>query len=131
MLRPDGEVKMDGLMLFTLFVGIVAFTLLYVWLVIHRQRTMAAEDALDDAGLDLAIAARRAESARPEPRRCLMEDAGFIIGSYVVTFGAIAVYAWSVLRRGSPHDGAAARRGQALDMRPWLDVTAPSPTERT
>jgi heme exporter protein C len=61
-LRPDGEVKMDGLMLFTLFVGIVAFTLLYAWLVIHRQRTMAAEDALDDAGLDLAIAARRAES---------------------------------------------------------------------
>ena len=69
MLRPDGEVKMDGLMLFTLFVGIVAFTLLYVWLVIHRQRTMAAEDALDDAGLDLAIEARRAESGRPEPRR--------------------------------------------------------------
>ena len=64
-LRPDGDVKMDGLMLFTLFVGIVAFTLLYVWLVIHRQRTLAAEDALDDAGLDLALAARRAESGRP------------------------------------------------------------------
>jgi heme exporter protein CcmD len=29
-----------------------------------------------------------------------MEDAGFIIGSYVITFGAIAVYAWRVLRRG-------------------------------
>ena len=60
-LRPDGEVQMDGLMLFTLFVGIVAFTLMYVWLVIHRQRTMAAEDALEDAGLDLAIQARRTE----------------------------------------------------------------------
>jgi heme exporter protein C len=60
-LRPDGEVKMNGLMLFTLFVGVVAFTLMYVWLVIHRQRTMAAEDALEDAGLDLAIDARRAE----------------------------------------------------------------------
>jgi heme exporter protein C len=60
-LRPDGEVKMNGLMLFTLFVGIVAFTLMYVWLVIHRQRTMAAEDALEDVGLDVAIAARRAE----------------------------------------------------------------------
>ena len=69
-LRPDGEVKMDGLMLFTLFVGIVAFTLMYVWLVIHRQRTMAAEDALDDAGLDLAIDARRAEAdgARADAR---------------------------------------------------------------
>lgn len=61
-LRPDGDVKMDGLMLFTLFVGLVAFTLLYAWLVIHRQRTLTAEDALDDAGLDLAIAARRAEA---------------------------------------------------------------------
>ena len=59
--RPDGEVKMDGLMLFTLFVGIIAFTLMYIWLVIHRQRTLAAEDALDDVGLDLAIDARRAE----------------------------------------------------------------------
>ena len=28
-----------------------------------------------------------------------MEDAGFIIGSYVVTFGAIGAYAWYVLRR--------------------------------
>jgi hypothetical protein len=28
-----------------------------------------------------------------------MEDAGFIIGSYVLTFGAIAVYRWRVLRR--------------------------------
>ncbi len=61
-LRPDGEVKMDGLMLFSLFVGVVAFTLLYVWLVIHRQRTLAAEDALDDRGLDLALEARRAEA---------------------------------------------------------------------
>jgi heme exporter protein C len=61
-IRPDGDVKMDGLMLFTLFVGIVAFTLLYIWLVIHRQRTLTAEDALDDAGLDAAIAARRAEA---------------------------------------------------------------------
>ena len=68
-LRPDGDVKMDGLMLFTLFVGIVAFTLLYVWLVIHRQRTLTAEDALDDAGLDLAIAARRAEASEATAER--------------------------------------------------------------
>lgn len=62
--RPDGEVKMDGLMLFTLFVGIIAFTLMYAWLVIHRQRTMAAEDALEDIGLELAIDARRTEASR-------------------------------------------------------------------
>jgi len=66
-LRPDGEVEMDGLMLFTLFVGIVAFTLMYVWLVIHRQRTMAAEDALEDVGLDRAIDARRTERRSEHP----------------------------------------------------------------
>lgn len=29
-----------------------------------------------------------------------MDDAGFIIGSYVVTFGAIIAYAVAVIRRG-------------------------------
>ena len=29
-----------------------------------------------------------------------MEDAGFIIGSYVITFGAIAIYALAVLGGG-------------------------------
>jgi hypothetical protein len=44
-----------------------------------------------------------------------MEDAGFIIGSYVLTFGAIAVYAWRVLTR--------ARRSTAElpdDAKPWI-----------
>ena len=42
-------------MLFSLFVGVIAFTLLYVWLVMHRQRALAMEDALDDHGLDDAL----------------------------------------------------------------------------
>lgn len=29
-----------------------------------------------------------------------MEDAGFIIASYVLTLGSIAVYAWRVIVRG-------------------------------
>lgn len=61
-LSDDGDVKMDGLMLFTLFVGVVAFTLAYTWLVLHRSRTMAMQDLIDDHGLDQAIAARRAEA---------------------------------------------------------------------
>lgn len=64
-LRTDGDVTMDGLMLFSLFVGVIAFSLLYVWLVIHRTRVMAMEDLLDDSGLDAALAARQAE-ARPD-----------------------------------------------------------------
>jgi heme exporter protein C len=61
-LRTDGQVKMDGLMLFSLFVGVVAFTLMYTWIMLHRTRVMAMEDALDDQGLELALAARRAEA---------------------------------------------------------------------
>ena len=48
--------------LWALFVGIIAFTLLYVWLVLHRQRVMAMEDAIEERGLDEALAARRAEA---------------------------------------------------------------------
>ncbi|MBI4935010.1 MAG: cytochrome c biogenesis protein CcsA [Actinobacteria bacterium] len=58
------EGKLSGLMLFSLFVGIVSFTLLYVWLVLHRQRVLAMEDSLDDQGLDQALAERRAEGAQ-------------------------------------------------------------------
>jgi heme exporter protein CcmD len=29
-----------------------------------------------------------------------MDDAGFIIGSYVITFAAIGLYAWTTIRRG-------------------------------
>ena len=60
---PTGDIKMDGLMLFSLFVGVVAFTLLYLWLLLHRSRAMAMQDRIDDRGLDAALAARRSEGA--------------------------------------------------------------------
>ena len=57
------DVHMDGLMLFSLFLGLVAFTALYVWLVLHRQRGLTLEDTVADRGLDAAITARRSEAA--------------------------------------------------------------------
>jgi heme exporter protein C len=54
--------KLSGLMLFSFFIGMIVFTMLYVWLVLHRQRVMAMQDALDDRGLDDALAARRDEA---------------------------------------------------------------------
>jgi heme exporter protein C len=63
-LNTDGNIRMDGLMLFSLFVGVVAFSLLYVWLLLHRTRGMAMQDLLDDRGLDEALAARRVENDR-------------------------------------------------------------------
>jgi heme exporter protein C len=35
--------------------------LLFVWLVMHRQRVLAMQDALEDKGLDYALAQRRSE----------------------------------------------------------------------
>jgi heme exporter protein C len=61
-LNTDGDVRLDGLMLFTLFSGVVAFTLIFVWLVMHRQRLTALSDLERVVGLDAAISARRAES---------------------------------------------------------------------
>ena len=62
-LNTDGDVRLDGLMLFTLFSGVVAFTLIFVWLVMHRQRLTALSDLERVVGLDAAISARRAEIA--------------------------------------------------------------------
>jgi len=59
---PNAKVKLDGLMLFSLFLGLVTFTLLFVWLVLHLQRTMLLEDSFADRGLDVAIAERRNEA---------------------------------------------------------------------
>ena len=63
-LRPNGDVTMDGLMLFTLLFGVVVFTALFAWLVIHRQRLLAMLDAVETSAIDAALAARRAEEAR-------------------------------------------------------------------
>jgi heme exporter protein C len=55
------DVKLHDLMLFSLFLALIAFTLLFTWLVIHRQRVLAMQDALDDKGLDYALQQRREE----------------------------------------------------------------------
>lgn len=53
-----GDAEMDGLMLFTLFLAVVVFTLLYVWVMLHRLRIAAMDDVLDDRGLAVAVAER-------------------------------------------------------------------------
>lgn len=65
--NPDGDVKMNGMMLFTLFVGIIAFTLMYLWLLLHRQRVLAMQDTMAERGLDLAIAERRTDAVATPP----------------------------------------------------------------
>jgi heme exporter protein C len=75
-LNTDGDIDMDGLMLFSLFVGVIAFTLFYVWLMMHRTRVMAMEDLIDDRGLDDALAARRLEGAALNDRGAAHTERG-------------------------------------------------------
>ena len=56
------DVHMDGLMLFSLFLGLVTFSAMFVWLLLHRQRGLMLEDTVADRGLDAAIDARRSEA---------------------------------------------------------------------
>jgi heme exporter protein C len=60
-LSSDGDIKMDDLMLFTLLVGVVGFTALFLWLVSHRQRVMALRDIVESQSIDVALRERVAE----------------------------------------------------------------------
>ncbi len=51
----------DGSMLFSFFISMIAFILVYVWLMLHRNRVAMMEQAMDDHGLQIAIAERHAE----------------------------------------------------------------------
>jgi heme exporter protein C len=61
-LNTDGDVRLDGLMLFTLFSGVLAFSAAFAWFVIHRQRVAALDDLRLTSGLDAALVERRAEA---------------------------------------------------------------------
>jgi heme exporter protein C len=59
-LRSDPTI--EGLQLQTLLLGIVAMTLVYAWLLLHRFRVELLEEKLDDVGLARAIEERQAEA---------------------------------------------------------------------
>lgn len=62
------DVNIDGLQLFTLTLGFVAFAVATAWLLIHRFRLAWLEDLVEDDLLEAAIAERRLESGeRIEP----------------------------------------------------------------
>lgn len=60
--RRLGDPEIHGSMAWTLVLGVLAFTLLYGWLLAHRFRLAAIEDRLEAEGLQLAIAERAAEA---------------------------------------------------------------------
>ena len=55
--------QITGVMLGTLLLAVLAFTLLYGWLLVHRFRLAALEDRAADKRMELALAERHAEAA--------------------------------------------------------------------
>jgi len=58
-----GKASIQGLMLFSFFLGLIVFSMAFVWLTIHRFRILWLENRVEDLGLDVAIAERRAEGS--------------------------------------------------------------------
>lgn len=57
------DTKLDGLMLFSLFLSVVAFILVGIWLLIHRFRVAWLERQIDDMLLSQALDERRSEAS--------------------------------------------------------------------
>jgi heme exporter protein C len=60
-LGPGLNPTIHGSMAWTLLLGFCSFTLVYAWLLVHRVRSVAAEEAREDVGLSEALEERRAE----------------------------------------------------------------------
>jgi heme exporter protein C len=56
--NPQLSAEIDGVMALTLWIGVIAFTLLYVYLLDRRYRLAALEDEMEDREVAAAIAAR-------------------------------------------------------------------------
>jgi heme exporter protein C len=63
--NPQLSAHIHGVMALTLWIGVIAFTILYVYLLDRRYRLASLEEELDQRELDLAIAARI--GAPPDP----------------------------------------------------------------
>ncbi len=65
-LTPDLRTKIHGSMAWTLLLGVVALTLVFVWMMLVRYRIGALEDWTEGRALDAALAERRAEDGRAD-----------------------------------------------------------------
>jgi heme exporter protein C len=58
----DPSAHLDGKFIAAMLLGFLSFSLVYLWLLVHRYRVEQMEERLEAEGLELAIAERRAEA---------------------------------------------------------------------
>lgn len=69
--------EMRGLQLFTAYLGLTVFMILFAWLLVHRFRVAWLAERAADVGIDAAIAERRAEGGTaPGPTGTFGTDMG-------------------------------------------------------
>lgn len=69
-----GDTKLDDLQLVALLVGVLVFTIIFAWMLLHRFRIAWLENETEQRGLEQALIERRAES-RAKPERLLEREA--------------------------------------------------------
>lgn len=71
-----GDTQLDGPMLFSLFFGLVLFSAIYGWMMLHRFRIAWLDEQVDRHGLDAALLERRAEGGRDVARAVGLPSTG-------------------------------------------------------
>ncbi len=67
-LSPSLNATIHGSMAWTLLLGFCSFSVVYLWMLVHRYRVEAMSDDIDEAGLAAALEERRAEARQSAPR---------------------------------------------------------------
>lgn len=62
--RPAPQSELDGEYIQVMLFGLLAMTLVFCWMLLHRYRVEQLEEEQEESGLDRAIAERRAEASR-------------------------------------------------------------------
>ena len=116
-----------GSMAWTLLLGFIALTLVFVWMLLVRYRIGALEDYLGTGELEVALLERQAEGAAgPAPVEAPARDPGgggpmnYVVAGYVFVLGILFLYAVQLAWRrrrldpgGGPGRGIPRRRQRA------------------
>ena len=104
-LDPGFDLHVHGIMLWTLGLSFVAFSLIFVWLLGVRYRVEVLQDAVGDQELEVSLAERWSEDTElvgvggQEPPRGGEGTVSYVDAGYAVALATLFVYAVSLILR--------------------------------